>query len=68
METKKRGRGRPAADPSEKRTAAISIKTFPRLKAVMERLAKAEGVTLARYVESVLEDRAKVVDHLLTAK
>lgn len=49
----------------ETRTAPISVRTFPSLKAQLEAAAKVEGRTLAQYVERVLKAHA---DHLPRAK
>jgi hypothetical protein len=38
----------------ERRTAPISVRTFPSLKAWLEARALAEGRTLAQYVERAL--------------
>lgn len=45
----------------ETRTAPISVRTFPSLKASLEALAAADGRTLAQYVERAL------AAHVLTA-
>jgi hypothetical protein len=41
------------------RTAAISLRVDPELKAALEKLAKADGRSLAQFVERILLDRIK---------
>lgn len=40
----------------ERRTAAVSLRTFPSLKAWLEAQAANEGRTLAQYVERALQE------------
>jgi predicted DNA-binding protein len=48
----------------ERRHAAISARIYPSLKAKLEELAKAEGRTLAQYLERVLLAHVDHVDEV----
>lgn len=49
------------------RTAAISVRVGPELKAGIERLAEADHRTVAQYVERVLIEHLKNSEHVAAA-
>lgn len=42
------------ANPPERRSASLGIRTWPSLKAVVDELAREDGRTTARYVELLI--------------
>lgn len=56
----KRKVGRPALDDEDKRSASIVVRTWPMLKTIIEDIAAEKGVSLSRYVEDLLIEKAKM--------
>lgn len=52
------GYGRPRLD--DRRDAMVSIRTWPRLKAALEEMAAEKGMSVARYLEDLLIEKAKL--------